>query len=109
MSVWGADVLAAQNVRQARELANIWKTPPDVVITDLWLDGAETGLSVLAALEAHPRGIRDDTVRLIVTGETKADRLKEAAASGVPIYHKPVTLQVLRQAISEQLRNRRRG
>ena len=38
-----------------------------------------------------------------MTGETKPDRLREVANSGVAVLYKPVSPKVLRQAINAQL------
>jgi signal transduction histidine kinase len=100
---WGAEVLAAQTRSEALALADSWDRPPDVVVSDLLLQGGDNGLDVLAALERHPRGIGAATARLLVTGETKPDRLREVASAGVAVLYKPVSPRVLRQAIQAQL------
>lgn len=103
LSNWGAVVLAAQTRAEALALANAWDRPPDVVVSDLLLQGGDNGLDVLAALERHPNGIGASTARLLVTGETKPDRLREVASAGVAVLYKPVSPKVLRQAINAQL------
>ena len=100
---WGAHVLAAQTRAEALALADSWDEPPDVVLSDLLLQGGDNGLDVLAALERHPRGIGAGTARLLVTGETKPDRLREVAQAGVMVLYKPVSPRALRQAIATQL------
>jgi CheY-like chemotaxis protein len=100
---WGADVMAAQTRAEALALADAWPSPPDVVVSDLLLQGGDNGLDVLAALERHPRGIGPETARLLVTGETKPDRLREVANAGVAVLYKPVSPRALRQAIAAQL------
>ncbi|WP_447771935.1 ATP-binding protein [Variovorax boronicumulans] len=99
---WGATVLAAQTRAEALALADGWDTPPDVVVSDLLLQGGDNGLDVIAALERHPNGIGAGTARLLVTGETKPDRLREVAAAGIAVLYKPVSPRVLRQAIQAQ-------
>ena len=99
---WGAEVLAAQTRAEALALADIWDQPPDVVVSDLLLQGGDNGLDVIAALERHPRGIGAGTARLLVTGETKPDRLREVASAGIAVLYKPVAPRVLRQAIQAQ-------
>ncbi|MET0542644.1 MAG: hybrid sensor histidine kinase/response regulator [Variovorax sp.] len=103
LSNWGAEVQAAQSREEALALADQWDRPPDVVISDLLLREGDNGLDVLAALERHPRGIGAATARLLVTGETKPDRLREVANAGVAVLYKPVSPRVLRQAILAQL------
>jgi signal transduction histidine kinase len=99
---WGAEVLAAQTRTEALALADAWDLPPDVVVSDLLLQGGDNGLEVIAALERHPRGIGPGTARLLVTGETKPDRLREVASAGITVLYKPVSPRVLRQAIQAQ-------
>ncbi|CAN7203930.1 ATP-binding protein [Variovorax paradoxus] len=99
---WGAEVLAAQTRAEALALADTWAKPPDVVVSDLLLQGGDNGLDVIAALERHPRGIGPGTARLLVTGETKPDRLREVASAGIAVLYKPVSPRVLRQAIQAQ-------
>lgn len=99
---WGAEVMAAQTRAEALALADTWTQPPDVVVSDLLLQGGDNGLDVIAALERHPRGIGAGTARLLVTGETKPDRLREVASAGITVLYKPVSPRVLRQAIQAQ-------
>ena len=103
LSNWGATVLAAASRAEALALADRWESPPNVVVSDLLLQGGDNGLDVIAALERHPRGIGVATARLLVTGETKPDRLREVAAAGVAVLYKPVAPRTLRQAIAAQL------
>ncbi len=100
---WGAQVMAAQTRTEALALADSWDEPPEVVLSDLLLQGGDNGLDVLAALERHPRGIGAGTARLLVTGETKPDRLREVAQAGIMVLYKPVSPRALRQAIATQL------
>jgi len=103
LSSAGAKVMAAQSQAEALALADGWGQAPDVVLSDLLLRNDENGLEVLAALQRHPRGIGPRTARLMVTGETKPDQLREVARAGITVLHKPVSPRVLRQAILAQL------
>ena len=102
LSNWGAEVLAAQTRAEALAMADTWPVPPDVVVSDLLLQGGDNGLDGIAALERHPRGIGIGTARLLVTGETKPDRLREVQSAGITVLYKPVSPRVLRQAILAQ-------
>ena len=103
LSSWGAQVMAAQTRAEALAMADAWDEPPEVVLSDLLLQGGDNGLDLLHALERHPRGIREGTARLLVTGETKPDRLREVAQAGIMVLYKPVSPRALRQAIATQL------
>lgn len=109
LSHWGADVMAAQTRAEALALADAWSMPPDVVVSDLLLQGGDNGLDVIAALEQHPNGIGRGTARLLVTGETLPDRLREVAEAGIAVLYKPVSPRLLRQAIRAQLKAARRA
>lgn len=99
----GATVQAAQGREEALALADAWEAPPDVVVSDLLLRAGDNGLAVLEALRRHPRGIGEDTACLLVTGETKPERLREVASAGVAVLYKPVSPRLLRQAIQAQV------
>ena len=103
LSSAGAKVMAAQSQAEALALADGWGQAPDVVVSDLLLRGDENGLDVMAALQRHPRGIGALTARLVVTGETKPDQLREVVRAGITVLHKPVSPKVLRQAILAEL------
>jgi signal transduction histidine kinase/CheY-like chemotaxis protein len=103
LSEAGAEVLVAQSRAEALALADTWTRRPDIVVSDLLLRGGDNGLDVLAALQGHPRGIGANTARLMVTGETKPDRLREVAAAGVAVLYKPASPKLLRQAMVAQL------
>lgn len=103
LSGWGAVVLVAQSRMEALALADGWTSPPDVVVTDLLLQGGDSGLEVLSALALHPNGIGPETARILVTGETHADRLREVAKADIVVLYKPVAPRVLRSTIASQL------
>jgi signal transduction histidine kinase/ActR/RegA family two-component response regulator len=102
LSSWGAKVLAAQTRDEALLLADHWEQPPEVVVSDLLLQGGDNGLDVIQALQRHPRGIGPGTACLLVTGETQPERLREVASAGIAVLYKPVSPRVLRQAIHAQ-------
>jgi len=98
---WGCDVVVAEDRVQALEVADTWPTPPDLVISDLRLREGESGLDVLAALDRH---YGHDTptafARLLITGETRSDRLREIMAAKIPVLYKPVSPEQLREAMA---------
>lgn len=104
---WGADVAVAENREQVMALAASWPRPPDVIVTDLLLRDGESGLDVLKSLDRHPGMRGRHAARLLVTGETKPDRLREIAEAGIAVLHKPVTTAVLRQALASVMREKR--
>ncbi|WP_266158720.1 ATP-binding response regulator [Dyella silvatica] len=97
---WGCEVAIAEDRTQALEAAKIWPTPPDIVISDLRLRDGESGLDALTALDLHYRHHGDKPyARLLITGETRSDRLREIMAAKIPVLYKPVSPEQLREAM----------
>ncbi len=97
---WGCEVQTAEDRTQALEAAESWPMPPDLVISDLRLRGGENGLDILAALDAYY--LRSGVMpfpRLLITGETRSDRLREIMAAKIPVLYKPVSPEQLREAM----------
>ena len=98
---WGCDIRIADNEATALLAVADWAQPPDLVISDLRLREGRTGLDVLRALarryDADPQ--RPPFARLLVTGETRPDRIGEIAANRIPVLFKPVSPSRLREAM----------
>ena len=98
---WGCDIRAAESEAAAVAAIACWPQPPDLVITDLRLREGRSGVEVLRAVARHygqdPQS--PQFARLLVTGETRSDRLSEIAASRIPVLFKPVSPQRLREAM----------
>ena len=71
------------------------------MISDLRLREGRSGVDVLRAVARHydqdPH--QPSFARLLVTGETRSDRIGEIAASRIPVLFKPVSPQKLREAM----------
>ena len=81
---WGCNVLAAASAQEALALL---EAAPQAIVADYRLQDGRTGAEAIAAVrEAWGAGV----AALIVTGDTAAERLREIAASGHPVLHKPV-------------------
>jgi len=97
---WGCEVAVAEDRAQALQAAEEWATPPDIVISDLRLRDGESGLDVLAALDLHYQNDGNAPFpRLLITGETRSDRLREIMAARIPVLYKPVSPEQLREAM----------
>ena len=98
---WGCHVLAAEDEAGALARLAQWPRPPDLVISDLRLREGRNGIEVLQAVARHyRRDLRDPGfARLLVTGETRPDRIGEITASRVPVLFKPVSPEKLREAM----------
>ena len=94
---WGCTVDLAGTVDSAIGAAK--QSAPDLVISDYRLASGQTGLDAIAAVQK----VAGRTVpAFLITAETNADHLRDAANSGFPILHKPVNPMALR-AMSSQL------
>ena len=97
---WGCEVATAEDREQALEAVSTWIKPPDLVISDLRLRDGASGLDVLAALDYHyQRDGEEPFPRLLITGETRSDRLREIQAAQIPVLYKPVSPEQLREAM----------
>lgn len=85
---WGYDVLAAGSADQAMERLAAQDRRPDLLIADYRLREGRVGTEVVRRVRERYGA---DLPAVILTGETGADSLRDAAAHGVPVIHKPVT------------------
>jgi signal transduction histidine kinase len=65
---------------------------PDLVLADFRLRGEDSGIATIAAVRRRWPGVH----AVLVSGDTAPDRLREAAAAGIALLHKPLSLQALR-------------
>jgi signal transduction histidine kinase/CheY-like chemotaxis protein len=101
LAEWGCQIRAAGDEAAALAAVADWPQPPDLVISDLRLREGRSGVDVLRAVARHYRQdpYRPAFARLLVTGETRSDRIGEIAASRIPVLFKPVSPQKLREAM----------
>jgi two-component system, sensor histidine kinase len=96
LTSWGYAVITAGSV--AEMLASLAQCPkrPDMIICDYRLRGGENGIDVVRRLQSE---CNEAIPAMLITGDTAADRLLEAQASGLLLLHKPVPNGKLRAAI----------
>lgn len=90
---WGCEVMTAEDAQQAMEAVHLWMQPPDIVISDLRLREG-TGLDVIALLDRYYRRRPGDPppfARVLITGETRSDFLRNVDPSTTPVLYKPVS------------------
>jgi CheY-like chemotaxis protein len=93
---WGFDVVAAACGEEAIERLSASPSRPDLIICDYRLRGDENGLGAIERLRSE---YNHAIPAMLITGDTGADRLAEAQASGLLLLHKPVSNAKLRAAI----------
>lgn len=95
---WGCDVVAADGLATAIDA--VGQSVPDLLISDYRLQNGLTGLQAIAEVRM---AVDWDVPAFLITAETSAERLRDAADSGYPILHKPVTPMALRAMVSQLL------
>jgi CheY-like chemotaxis protein len=90
----------AEDHQQAQEAIENWPAPVDIVICDLHLRSGERGTDLFAELDRlYERDGEARVARLLVTGETRAERLQDVLADKLTVLYKPVSPQRLRRAM----------
>lgn len=97
---WGYRVVAAPSAAAARAQIEKIGERPDFILADYRLKEGQTGTDAIQALRAE---FGDAIPGVLVTGDTAVDRLRTAAASGLPILHKPVTGRQLHDVLQRSL------
>ncbi len=93
----GCTVLAAASVEESLARLVESELVPDLIVADYRLQHGRTGVE---AIERVREEVNEDVPALVVTGDTSPDRLREAAASGLPLLHKPVDATRLFEAMA---------
>ncbi|MBN8990999.1 MAG: response regulator [Rhizobiales bacterium] len=97
LTSWGYAVIAAGSGAEVTTLLLRSARRPDLIICDYRLREEENGIDVVGQLRRQCKG---DVPAMLITGDTAADRLKEAQASGLLLLHKPVPNGKLRAAVA---------
>lgn len=100
---WGHSVIAASSAADA--LAQLEKSGgcPDLILADYRLRDGQTGV---AAIRTVQNACKKAIPGILITGDTGAERLREAASSGLPILHKPVNGKQLGEILERHLSTR---
>lgn len=93
---WGCEVvLATSGINAVKQLvANT--APPDALVCDYRLRLNETGADVVHELRVE---FNHDIPALLITADTAPERIQETLSSGLPVLHKPVQADALRDAL----------
>ncbi|MBI5716235.1 MAG: hybrid sensor histidine kinase/response regulator [Burkholderiales bacterium] len=97
---WGHAVVDAGGLVDLLPQLHGLKVAPQLIISDYRLRGEETGHRVVERLRHE---YNDDTPAIIITGDTAPERLREAAAGGHVLLHKPVGPEQLREGMARAL------
>jgi two-component system, sensor histidine kinase len=103
---WGYDVIIAHSGAQMISNVSNCLVRPSAIICDYRLRGKENGIDVIRLLQAE---YNENVPAMLITGDTAADRLIEAQASGLLLLHKPVPNGKLRAAIASLIASSQHG
>ena len=95
---WGCECLLAESAEEARGLIKDKKI--DLLIVDYRLREEKTGREAIALIRHE---FDENIPAIIITGDTAADRLREAQASDAMLLHKPVVASDLQRTMSDLL------
>lgn len=97
---WGYSAIAAGSGTEMLERIAGRVEVPRLIICDYRLRNDERGNAVIERLRHE---YNEDIPGMIITGDTAADRIRDAQASGYLLLHKPVGNNELRAAIAQLL------
>ncbi|WP_454908844.1 ATP-binding response regulator [Variovorax gossypii] len=98
---WGHRVIAAAGPDELVELTADVPGKPGLIVSDYRLRDHETGIE---AIDRVHEEYNDSAIpALLVSGDTDPARLIEAAARSIPILHKPVEVDSLREWVDRLL------
>jgi signal transduction histidine kinase len=97
---WGCHVAACAGHAEADRLLDEYALEVDLIVADFRLRQHENGIDTVRRLRERLGPVP----ALLVSGDTAPERLREAQASGIPLLHKPVSSEKLRQEMTALLR-----
>lgn len=99
---WGFQVLSAGGASDLNTQLVGLTDMPALIVSDYGLGDGPNGLDMIETLRDE---YNCDIPALLITGNTDPERLREAAASGLRVLHKPVSPHQLRRVITALLPN----
>ena len=90
----GATVWLAASTFDSLRMCN--QERPDIVLADFRLRAEESGIRAIRKI----RQIHPEVPAMLISGDTAPDRLQEAQQEGLILLHKPVSADLLIQAVT---------
>ena len=94
---WGYEAITAGSCEEMLERIATHRTAPRLIISDYRLRDNASGIDAIERLRSE---YNDEIPGMLITGDTAADRLREAQESGFLLLHKPVPNHRLRASIA---------
>jgi PAS domain S-box-containing protein len=103
---WGFTAVTAATANEAMQRLSEANRTPDLVIADYQLQQGKKGSHAIRDIQ---RRWGEDIPGLLLTGDVEPRRLKEAAASGFQVVHKPIQPDRLKAVVAEQIKSKKSG
>ncbi len=103
---WGFTAVTAATANEAMQRLSEANRTPDLVIADYQLQQGEKGSRAIRDIQ---RRWGEDIPGLLLTGDVEPRRLKEAAASGFQVVHKPIQPDRLKAVVAEKIESKKPG
>ena len=100
LTEWGYDVLPASSGAEAVERIRAGGRLPDVLVSDYRLRAGEVGTQAIRLIRQE---CGQPIPGVLLTGETAGTALRDAAAEGLLVVHKPVLPTELDDALRQQM------
>lgn len=98
---WGCTVVSADSDSAALTRLTSFSQRPDLIISDYRLANGKTGIDAIEAVRA---ALGAAISAFLISGDTAPERLRDAAASGYQLLHKPVPPMKLRAVVNRLLK-----
>ena len=98
---WGCHVLSASSAQDAVDLLRNHLRTPDLIISDYRLRDNQNGIHAVNAVRVALE--EKDLPAIIITGDIAATELRQVVELGLPLAHKPISAEQLRQLIEETM------
>lgn len=103
---WGFTAVTAATANEAMQSLSEANRTPDLVIADYLLQQGEKGSHAIRDIQ---RRWGEDIPGLLLTGDVEPQRLKEAAASGFQVVHKPIQPDRLKAVVAKKIESKKPG
>ena len=98
---WGCHCIAGESA--AKAIKQIDNATIDIILVDYRLHDGLTGWD---AIKDVRRALGQEIPAIIITGDTSAERIKEASQTDAILMHKPVVIDELRQNMRSLINSR---
>jgi signal transduction histidine kinase/CheY-like chemotaxis protein len=99
---WGCSVVTANSGPEILQLLADCSRIPDAIISDHRLRNNETGVQVINAIRTE---FNAEIPAVLITGDTSPYEFKLIAESGLPVLHKPLQSQTLKEKLYNLITN----